>query len=316
MFDLIGAEQFNSEEYARDVVYIVPGLITEGLVVLSAKPKAGKSFLALNLAVAIAEGGKALGGIQVEQGTVLYMALEDGPQRIRRRANTMMLGKPFPEKLWVTREPTKDPLRNIAEFIEVFPDTRLIVIDVAKKLFPNKSRGNKDEYDAVYDDLGPFQQFAIDNHIAIIAVMHNRKSGSDADSPQDAVHGTVANTGVADEIITLDRKGHSVDAELSITGRDIESVDRKITWDRDTLSWVMAPNDAIQASMTPERRQVYELLLENPNMHRTMLAERCNVSQGTMDKRLADMKRDGYIVSGVSKGCYVVARSSELEFAA
>ena len=58
--------------------WIVPGIIREGLDLLSAVPKAGKSTMARGLALAVACGGKALGSISVEGGDVLLISLEDG----------------------------------------------------------------------------------------------------------------------------------------------------------------------------------------------------------------------------------------------
>ena len=57
--------------------WAVVGIIAEGLTLLVGPPKLGKSWFALNIAVAIAAGGKALGRIGVEGGDVLYLALED-----------------------------------------------------------------------------------------------------------------------------------------------------------------------------------------------------------------------------------------------
>src|SRR6476659_8073847 len=48
--------------------WAVPGIICEGVTLLAGQPKVGKSWLALNLAVAVAAGGKALGRIDVDQG--------------------------------------------------------------------------------------------------------------------------------------------------------------------------------------------------------------------------------------------------------
>ncbi len=57
--------------------WMVPGLLPDGLTLLAGKPKMGKSWLALELAIAVATGGVALGQIPVEPGDVLYLALED-----------------------------------------------------------------------------------------------------------------------------------------------------------------------------------------------------------------------------------------------
>lgn len=50
---------------------IVPGVIVEGQTILAAPPKKGKSYLALQVAVAVAMGSTAFGGIQCARGDVL-----------------------------------------------------------------------------------------------------------------------------------------------------------------------------------------------------------------------------------------------------
>lgn len=76
------------------ITCIVPGYIVEGLTLLAGKPKAGKSYLALNIAYAIATGGQVLGA-EVEQGDVLYLALEDNERRLQRRLDQI---EPFRDK--------------------------------------------------------------------------------------------------------------------------------------------------------------------------------------------------------------------------
>ncbi|MBY0527704.1 MAG: helicase RepA family protein [Gemmataceae bacterium] len=64
---------------------VVDGLISEGMGVLAGKPKLGKSWMALNISIAIASGDVALGGIPVDTGPVLYLALEDTKRRLQSR---------------------------------------------------------------------------------------------------------------------------------------------------------------------------------------------------------------------------------------
>jgi predicted ATP-dependent serine protease len=63
------------------VQWAVPGLIPEGLVILGGKPEVGKSFLLLNLGMAVALGDVALGNVKTERGRVLYMSLDDNSER-------------------------------------------------------------------------------------------------------------------------------------------------------------------------------------------------------------------------------------------
>jgi RecA-family ATPase len=72
------------------VRWAVPGMLPEGLILLAGKPKQGKSWLALDLAFAIAAGGAVLGKIPVEQGGVLYLALEDNERRLQARAKQLL----------------------------------------------------------------------------------------------------------------------------------------------------------------------------------------------------------------------------------
>src|SRR5438094_10319972 len=65
--------------------WVVPGLIPEGLVILAGRPKAGKSWLALKVCLAVAGIEQTLGTLKAEPGEALYCALEDSPRRIKRR---------------------------------------------------------------------------------------------------------------------------------------------------------------------------------------------------------------------------------------
>src|SRR6185312_8121443 len=70
--------------------YIVPGLVPEGIGLVVAPPKAGKSWFVTDIGLASAAGGKALGRIDVQQRPVLYLALEDGHRRLQSRFRRVM----------------------------------------------------------------------------------------------------------------------------------------------------------------------------------------------------------------------------------
>src|SRR4051794_36654660 len=59
-------------------------IVVEGLTLLAAKPKIGKTWLALDIAIAVDTGGYCLGDIECEQGDVLFLALEDNKRRMQR----------------------------------------------------------------------------------------------------------------------------------------------------------------------------------------------------------------------------------------
>src|SRR5258708_5650869 len=59
------------------VRFIVPGLFGDGVTLLVSRPKLGKSWWALDVALAITTDRFTLGTIKPVQGSVLYLALED-----------------------------------------------------------------------------------------------------------------------------------------------------------------------------------------------------------------------------------------------
>ena len=68
---------------AYDASNLIPGILFPGLTLLVGKPKTGKSFLCLELALGVASGGKVLGR-EVAAQEVVYLALEDTQERMVR----------------------------------------------------------------------------------------------------------------------------------------------------------------------------------------------------------------------------------------
>lgn len=64
--------------------WAIPDLLPAGLTNAAGRPKVGKSWLLLQIALSVATGGIALGR-RVEKGAVLYLALEDPPRRLAER---------------------------------------------------------------------------------------------------------------------------------------------------------------------------------------------------------------------------------------
>jgi RecA-family ATPase len=66
--------------------FAVDGLVPRGgVTVLAGRPKHGKSWFALDLALGVGTGIAVLGDVACAKGPVLYLALEDSPYRMRGR---------------------------------------------------------------------------------------------------------------------------------------------------------------------------------------------------------------------------------------
>src|SRR6516165_4461609 len=97
------------------VTFIVPGLIpSEGVTLICAKPKVGKSWFLLDTCLST-----------TAQGDVLYLALEDGPRRLQdRTAKLLTFLSEWPENLTLAtkwRRADRGGLDDIREWVE---DTR------------------------------------------------------------------------------------------------------------------------------------------------------------------------------------------------
>ena len=207
------------------ICYIVPGYLAEGCTLLAGRPKLGKSWLMLEIGLAVARGGSCLGDIACEQGDGLFLALEDNERRLQRRIDKI-LGPltDWPEAFYYAIEwprANEGGLEAIRGWIREADKPRLVVVDVLMMFRPRG--GNRDnQYEADYNAIKSLQLIASEFNIAIVVVHHVRKSGSDVD-PFEKVSATLGLSGGADTTMILDRDGAGT--TLYGRGRDIEEVD-------------------------------------------------------------------------------------------
>ena len=147
------------------IKYAVPGLIPEGCSILAGRPKLGKSWLALDVALAVARGDYCLGDFKCEQGNVLYLALEDNRRRLRSRVEKV--SAPFALDIWpkaldfATQWPRCDDggLDKLRQWAESKPNPRLIIVDVLAQF--RSGRGDRESlYESDYRAVKGLQELA------------------------------------------------------------------------------------------------------------------------------------------------------------
>jgi hypothetical protein len=114
------------------ITYVVPNYVVQGLTVLAGRPKAGKSWLALDIAVGVAIGGRVFGSIKVDQGDTLYLALEDNQRRLQNRLNKLLPSTQKPQRLHLATECPRlnaGGVEAIDAWCAKVPKARLIVVD-------------------------------------------------------------------------------------------------------------------------------------------------------------------------------------------
>lgn len=278
------------------VRWAVTGLLLEGVIIFAGRPKLGKSWLALNIAVAVACGGRALGAIEVEAGPVLYLALEDGERRLQDRLRKTLTGGAIPENLFLATEWKRfddGGLLLLKEWLIDHPDARLIVIDTLKRVRPHE-RGSERLYNADYDAIGPLTDLAHAYGVSVLVIHHTRKM--DSDDPLDLVSGSFGLTGAADGVLILKRARGQCDAVLHATGRDFEDKELALRWDAELTGWRML-GDAAEYKLSNERREVIALLKQSGPLAPKVVAESLGRTPGACRKLLCTMHRDGELRS-------------------
>lgn len=242
--------------------YVVPGYIAEGCTLLAGAPKLGKSWLMLEVGLAVASGGACLGNQNCDQGDVLYLALEDNERRLQSRIDKIMgiLAKDWPASFQYAtewRRANEGGVDDIRDWIVAADNPRLVVVDVLAMFKP--TRGDRESlYEADYNSIKSLQALAGEYGVAIVIVHHTRKSGSDTD-PFEKISGTLGLTGAADSALVLSRDGHGV--TLYARGRDIQEVEAAVTFNRDTCRWRIDGN-AADVRRTDERTIILDTLRE------------------------------------------------------
>jgi AAA domain len=238
--------------------WVVPQYLVEGLTILAGKPKVGKSFLALDVAAAVASGGMCLGQ-QCEQGDVLALFLEDSKRRLQRRLTTMLgvSKEAWPARLkYATEWPplAEGGLDLIRAWVGSVPKPRLVIIDILERVRTHNRSQQKTQYAADYEALATLQSLAAETQLSVLVLHHQRKMG--AEDLIDTVSGTLGIGGAVDafQILGTDDTGHF----LFGRGRDQEPFAVAVQQDVRCCWQVLGPKPDAQAS--PERGRIVAAL--------------------------------------------------------
>jgi RecA-family ATPase len=301
-FKPLTADEILNQEWPEPV-WAVPGILPVGLTILAGKPKVGKSWLALQIAQAVAAGGIALGQ-QVSKGRVLYLALEDPPRRIKDRmqkqhwqsgleAEFMVMGTYLSE----LGNLTNGGGRRIASLMKERL-YRVVVIDTLSR----SVRGDQCSPEEMTAALEPIQQIAHEYNCAVTLIDHHRKSVSKNPDAILDILGSTAKGAVLDTAMGLYREGGKSGAKLQITGRDIEERTLPLIFDRQTGCWQI---DEQNAGHTERQQEILDCLKEvgalgGAEIARTIAQDRANTY-----RRLQDLVNEGAI-SKNEEGLYVL----------
>jgi hypothetical protein len=271
--------------------WLVDGLITTGLTVLTGASKIGKSWTALQLVTALDQGGSFLGKLQARKCDVLYCALEDTPKRIQKRVLKQGIAVFNGSRLETKRRTPAD----LRAFLKANSQFRVVIIDTFQKMM---DISDLNDYPKTVSGMSVLKDIADSLNIAVIVIHHNRKGGDlDGDHMESALGSTGINA-TADTTLTMRRKRGSAEASLSVTGRDVEDTAYTLSWDKDICTWTVTGSGTIKPALSEAQQQIIDLLeSEARNWTTGEIVEAVGKSKQAVNDLLSKINGTGLIES-------------------
>jgi hypothetical protein len=192
------AELFARPDEPRE--WVVEGLAARaGTSLIVGKPKFGKSTLAQNLAVCVAQGTPFLGR-SVMHGQAVYLALEEKEDEVKRHFAGIGARSDDPLYVHIAAAP-EDAMPWLREIVKTYEPV-LIIIDPWHRFTRVR---DVNDYAAVYNAMEPLVSLARESGAHLTFTHHGRKGGG---SNGDGVLGSTALFGSVDTLIEMRRTEH------------------------------------------------------------------------------------------------------------
>lgn len=317
--------QLQSQTF-KPIKWVVKDLLPTGNIMLASRPKMRKTWLALQLAMAIASGREFL-GYPCEKGEVLFLALEDNERRIQNRIRTMQKFDIEPPDLSGFKYFTggisvasngkhmitdadeyarmnmmfpkgDEGIDALDQYLTANPKTSCIIIDTLQHF--RGERASRDIYDSDYKAMMPITKLAAKHDCLIIPVHHEKKGNAErgigADFLED-VSGSAGITGGVDGVISIKgRRGIQEEAEsrkILISGRDIpHDYEFDVAFDTDQGGWINSKKEDAKVSIMHTLQQ-YPVLNQ-----KELSALLPNISMARLSKALIELKLENKIDHG------------------
>lgn len=231
--------------------WIYKDFLPIGLTILAGKPKIGKSFLALKIALEVAR-----------EHTVVYMSYEDKQQQMQGKlkilfnSNENLISKNLyiPEEVFTMNYGGIEQLEYLCSQYK----PKLIVIDTLQKFRGLEKGNNLNIYASDYDLIGQIKEIADKFNIAILIIHHTKKGESD--DPVELISGTTGISGGVDTLLILKKKRNESEAILYINGRNVS--EREIAMRFEDGNWEFL-GEASEHQKSIVRQKIKEVLIES-----------------------------------------------------
>jgi hypothetical protein len=291
---IVNARSIQQREYSEPI-FVVEKILHEGATLMASRPKFGKSWLALQIAIAVATGKQALGQFNVVRpGRVLYLALEETERRIHDRLEALLpCGTELPNIDFLFEMPEK--LMDGGEVLlsshlkQWAGKYSLVIVDTLFAAFAASSRRDVAKLD--YEKSEVLRKLAQEHQIALLLIHHQNK-GKDQ-SPVDSINGTTGVTAGVDSVLVLEEKnGNKL---MHIKSRETEDASLALRFDLETGGWSIT-GDAEQVVQSGARKDILKVLTDmGTPMYPSAIAKALGKNASTIRVHLMNMRNTGVL---------------------
>jgi hypothetical protein len=253
-----------AQEY-EPLQFSIDKILPHGLFIMAGSGKIGKSWLSLDIGVGVATGG-SLWEFAAQQGTALYLALEDNYRRLQDRLDKIDAKDLDISRLKLTTASfgiNSGLIEQVHDFIADHPETNLIIIDTLERIRDTET--DKGIYSCDYRDMTLLREITNKHKLTLLLIHHTRKLKDD--DPLNTLSGSMGLVGATDGVFVLEKETRTGNkAKLTIANRDTEGFCFKIELDPETCKWRFIGNDngaASEAEPTEEKNELLCLLVDD-----------------------------------------------------
>ncbi len=295
--------------------WLIDRIIPEGTTIIAGKPKSGKSFFALQAAIALCAGTRAFGAYDVlgEPGTGLYIGLDPGGLGgYQQRVRSMLVGPnghvAAPGLSFVREwERGTEGVEKIGEWLEANEDARIVVVDTLGH-FRKPPDAKMSPYDEDYAATSEISKMITRYGVSCFIIHHTSKRSSEsADTPMDLLSGTTGLLGgVENGAVIMNTTRGPV---LAVQPREFEATEQAM--ERDSAGLWQILGDAAEIHLSAQKKLIVAALKKEPTglTTRDVMQEIDASSEGGVRRQLGRLRdEDGLCILQNKKWIYTPPR--------
>ena len=239
--------------------YVINDLIAYGLIIMAGRPKQGKSILATQIAIHVAQGTPFLGQIPVNQSDVLFLTLEESPELTAERLKRIcpdfsQLGGIIYTFQWLS--PAEGGIEYLDFYLEQHRDIKVVIVDTLSA-FINGNQNTGKGYFNEYEDARKIHRVAKNRGVSLILLHHTVKQSS---GNLNDLYGSSGYSGTADNILLLNSDKVRGIGKLQLTSR-YGDAEYALKFNKEKGCWEYL-GEFEEVDLSQERQDILEVLVD------------------------------------------------------